>query len=170
MPVVAYPSPGRPAPPALRLEVPDTWQSPPAGDALVRAVGPGSAGGEVVVEARHRVEAPGTSAEGLAADVAARAAGAAGEVEEVFLVEIADREWTAHNVSRDEADGPVVEVHLVTVVGADEAAVSAVHVLGRATGDDLDADYDLLQQVLETVTVGEVPAADEAHQADEAGA
>lgn len=158
MPVVAYPSRVRPAPPVLRLEVPDGWACPPPGDALVRVVGRGSAGDEVVVEVRHRVEAPDASAGTVASAVATAAAGASGEVEEVFLVEIADREWTAHNVSRDEADGPVVEVHLVAVVGADDDAVSAVHVCGRVSGEGLDDDYDLLQQVLESVVVDEVDA------------
>ncbi|QKE83207.1 hypothetical protein [Arthrobacter sp. NEB 688] len=153
MPVVAHPGPSSPAPPALRLEVPDSWVAAPAGDALLRVAGPGSAGGEVVVEVRHRVEAAGTSAEVLVAALAAEAAGSSGEVEEAFVVEVGGREWSAHNVSRDGSGGDVVEVHLVAVLAAGEEAVTAVHVRGRVAGEGLDADYDALQQVLETVTV-----------------
>lgn len=158
MPVVAHPGPSSPAPPALRLEAPEGWAVVPAGDALLRLVGPGSSGGEVVVEVRPRAEAPGTTADVLVAALAAEAAGASGEVEEAFVVEVGGREWTAHNVARDGADGDVVEVHLVSVVGAGDEVVTAVHVRGRVAGDGLDADYDQLQQVLETVVVEQAGA------------
>ncbi|HMM94884.1 MAG: hypothetical protein IE926_09630 [Micrococcales bacterium] len=158
MPVVAHPGPSSPVAPGIRLEVPQEWATAPAGTALLRAGGPGRGGDEVDVVVVHRVGAPGETAEAVAAEAAASAAGASGEVEEPFVVEICGREWFAHNVSLDTADGPVVEVHLVTALPATEEASPVVHVLGRVRGDGLDADYDLLQQVLETLSVEEAGA------------
>ncbi len=158
MPVVAHPGPSAPAPPGVRLEVPEGWAATPAGDALLRAGGPGASGHDVDVVVRHRVGAPGETADAVVAEVAARAAGPSGEVEEPFVVEIGGREWYARNVARDDSGAAVVEVHLVTGLAATEAATPLVHVRGRVEGEGLDADYDVLQQVLETLAVDEARA------------
>lgn len=154
MPVLAHPGPSAPAPPGVRLEVPETWAAPPAGDALLRAEGPG-ADGRVTVVVRHRAQAPDEAAPDVVTALAAAAGGPASEVEEPFVVEIGGREWHARNVSWDEDGTAVVEVHLVTPLPATDAASRVLHVAGRVGGDGLDADYDVLQQVLETLVVEE---------------
>ncbi len=98
-------------------------------------------------------------------DDLATAAAAGTDVEPAFVVEIGGREWTARNVSWDEPTGPVVEVHLAVAV--DDAVAGATDddtgdaglsrlllATGRVRGSGLDADYDALQSVLETVVVG----------------
>ncbi len=157
MPVLAHPGPSAPAPPGVRLEVPETWAAPPAGDALLRAAGPG-ANGRVDVVVRHRAQAPDELAEDVVTALAAAAGGPVAEVEEPFVVEIGGREWHARNVSWDEDGTTVVEVHLVTPLPATDAASRVLHVTGRVGGEGLDADYDVLQQVLETLVVEEVGA------------
>ncbi len=156
MPVLAHPGPSAPAPPGVRLEVPETWAAAPAGEALLRAAGPGT-GGPVEVVVRHRAGAPEESVDAVLAEVAAAAGGGVAEVEETFVVEIGGREWLARNVSWDD-DGPVVEVHLVCGLEPAPGASRLVHVAGRVSGPGLDDDYDLLQQVLETLTVDEAGA------------
>ncbi|MGG5259001.1 hypothetical protein [Phycicoccus avicenniae] len=157
MPVVAHPGPSAPAPPAVRLEVPETWAAEPADDALLRTAGSGTdAPVEVVV--RHRAIDPTASADAVLERLAASAGGPGAEVEDPFLVEIGGREWAARNVSWDEAGSPVVEVHLVTALAATDAAARLLHVTGRVAGSGLDADYDQLQQVLETLVVEEAGA------------
>ncbi|MBM6401272.1 hypothetical protein [Phycicoccus sonneratiae] len=157
MPVLAHPGPSAPAPPGIRLEVPESWAASPAGDALLRAGGPG-ASGSVEVVVRHRVQPPQEAADAVVTALATAAGGPSGEVEEPFVVEIGGREWHARNVSWDEAGTPVVEVHLVTSLAATDAVTPVLHVAGRVAGDGLDADYDVLQQVLETLVVEEVAA------------
>ncbi len=156
MPVLAHPGPSAPAPPGVRLEVPESWAATPAGEALLRAAGPG-AGGPVEVVVRHRAGEPGESADTVLAAVATAAGGGAAEVEEPFVVEIGGREWLARNVSWDD-DGPVVEVHLVSGLEPAPGASRLVHVAGRVSGSGIDGDYDVLQQVLETLTVDEAGA------------
>ncbi len=156
MPVLAHPGPSAPAPPGVRLEVPETWAAAPAGDALLRAAGPGATG-RIEVVVRHRADAPEESADAVLSALAGAAAGAAGEVEEPFVVDISGREWLARNVSW-EADGPVVEVHLVTGLEPATAASRLVHVAGRVSGAGIDDDYDVLQQVLESLAVDEAGA------------
>ena len=155
VPVVAHPGPTSPPPPAVRFEVPDPWVSTPAGDALLRVAGPGSAGDPVEVEVRQVVAPEGIEAAVLVDGSAGHAGGGGGVVEEPFVVEIAGREWVARNVSWSEDAGPVVEVHLATTLApAVEGVVSRhVHVVGRVRGSGLDADYDALQGVLETLVV-----------------
>ena len=78
-------------------------------------------------------------------------------MESSFVVEIGGREWVARNVSWDEATGPVVEVHLAAAVDAgapDDDVSRLVVATGRVRGATLDADYDVLQSVLETLVVG----------------
>lgn len=154
MPVVAHPGPSAPAPPGVRLEVPETWVATPAGDGLLRTGGPGT-DAAVTVVVRHRsdpsTDGPDTVLEALATS----ASGPAGEVEEPFVVEIGGREWHARNVSWDEDGTPVVEVHLVTALQPTPEASRVLHVAGRVAGSGLDTDYDLLQQVLETLVVDE---------------
>ena len=78
------------------------------------------------------------------------------EVEPSFVVEIGGREWVARNISWDESSGPVVEVHLAASVddAADDEVSRLVVATGRVRGATLDADYDVLQSVLETLVVG----------------
>lgn len=157
MPVLVHPGPSAPAPPGVRLEVPESWVASPAGDALLRAAGPG-VDGRVEVVVRHRADPPEDLAPDLVAALAAAAGGPEGEVEEPFVVEIGGREWHARNVSWDEDGTAVVEVHLVTALPATDEASRVVHVAGRVGGEGLDADYDVLQQVLETLVVEEAGA------------
>lgn len=165
MPVLAFPGPVAPAPPALTLEVPEGWEPVPAGAALLRARGTGSAGDVVEVGlAAHT--AAGVDASGLVEGLTTASAPEGSELEDVFVVEIGGREWAARNVSWDEPEGPVVEVALVSLVedvaveGLDGDGVVAgagrfVVATGRVRGAGLEADYDTLQSVLETVVVGE---------------
>ncbi len=164
MPVLAFPGPVAPAPPAVTLEVPEGWEPVPAGAALLRARGTGSAGDVVEVGlAAHT--AAGVDASGLVEGLTTASAPAGSELEDVFVVEIGGREWAARNVSWDEPDGPVVEVALVSLVddvaGSGEVDAEAeatsrfVVATGRVRGAGLEADYDTLQSVLETVVVGE---------------
>lgn len=157
MPVVAHPGPTSPAPPAVRFDAPDAWSAAPAGDALLRALGPGSAGDPVDVEVRHVTGPAGVGADDLVAESAARAAAAA-QVEEPFVVEIGGREWVARNTSWDEDGTAVVEVHLATTLAGDGDVSRHVLVVGRVRGAGLDADYDALQGVLESLVLDEAGA------------
>ena len=74
MPVLAHPGPSAPAPPGVRLEVPESWAAAPAGEALLRAAGPGT-GGPVEVVVRHRAGAPEESVDAVLAEVATAAGG-----------------------------------------------------------------------------------------------
>ena len=77
------------------------------------------------------------------------------EVEPSFVVEIGGREWVARNISWDESTGPVVEVHLAAAVDGSADVSRLVVATGRVRGATLDADYDVLQSVLETLVVGD---------------
>lgn len=157
MPVVVHPGPSAPAPPVVRLEVPEAWAAAPAGDALLRTGGAGTdAPVEVVV--RHRAGATTETPDTLLERLAASAGGPGAEVEEPFVVELGGREWTARNVSWDEDGTEVVEVHLVTALAPTPEVARVLHVTGRVAGSGLDADYDQLQQVLETLVVEEAGA------------
>ena len=163
MPVLAVPGPVAPAPPPVTVEVPEAWQALPPGSDLLHVRGPGSAGEPVEVRLRAHTGAAGYAVSDLLDELAAAAAPGS-EVEPAFLVELGGREWTARNLSWDEADGPVVEVHLVTAVepndGSDDTAdpdagfARLLLATGLVRGAGLDADYDALQSVLETLTVG----------------
>ena len=163
MPVLAFPGPVAPAPPAVTLEVPEGWEAVPAGAGLLLARGTGSAG-DVVEVGLAAYTAAVTDAGDLVEGLTSASAPSGSELEDVFLVEIGGREWAARNVSWDEPSGPVVEVALVARVddggSADGDAAGAgpgrfVVATGRVRGAGLEADYDTLQSVLETVVVGE---------------
>ncbi|WP_377639404.1 hypothetical protein [Oryzobacter terrae] len=166
MPVLAFPGPVAPAPPAVTLEVPEGWEPVPAGAGLLRARGTGSAGDLVEVGVAAHTAA-GVDASVLVDGLTSASAPAGSELEDVFVVEIGGREWAARNVSWDEPGGPVVEVALVSLVdetpaegatGATGAAADRfVVATGRVRGVGLEADYDTLQSVLETIVVGERP-------------
>lgn len=159
MPVVAHPGPTSPAPPTVRLEVPDAWATLPAGEALLHVEGPGSAEQPVTVVVRHVVGAAGVDGITLVEESATRAGGDGGQVEDPFVVDIGGREWAARNVSWAEVGTPVVEVHLATGLPTEGDTVSR-HVLavGRVGGTGLEPDYDTLQGVLETLVVDGEPA------------
>ena len=177
MPVLAVPGPLAPAPPLVTLEVPEAWEAVPAGWDLLHVRGTGSAGDPVDVRLRSHTGPVECGAADLLDDAAASVPEGS-EVEPAFLVEIGGREWTARNVSWDEPSGPVVEVHLAVAVdrptGQSEQNGQNGHseengqagpagerplarlllATGRVRGDALDADYDLLRSVLETLVVG----------------
>lgn len=159
MPVLAVPGPRAPAPPPVTVEVPEAWEALPPGSDLLHVRGAGSAGDPVDVRLRSHTGPGGYAAADLLDDLASSAP-AGSEVEPAFAVEIGGREWTARNVSWDEPGGPVVEVHLAVVVDeptGDTGATALGRLLlatGRVQGPGLDADYDALQSVLETVVVG----------------
>ena len=164
MPVLAVPGPVAPAPPPVTVEVPEAWEALPPGADLLHVRGTGSAGDPVDVRLRAHTGPQGYAAADLLDDLATAAA-AGTDVEPAFVVEIGGREWTARNVSWDEPTGPVVEVHLAVAVddavagaGDDDAGDAGLSRLllatGRVRGSGLDADYDALQSVLETVVVG----------------
>ncbi len=156
MPVVAHPGPSAPPAPAVRFEVPDGWQPQPSGDALLRATGTGARGDAVEIAVRHLSGDPALGSDALVEDSTSRAAAGAGQVEEPFVVELGGREWHARNVSWDEDGTPVVEVHLATALDPTEVVSRHVLAVGRARGAGLDADYDALQAVLESLVVDEV--------------
>jgi hypothetical protein len=174
MPVLAFPGPDAPPPPPVTLEVPDGWDAVPPGADLLRARGTGGAGDPVEVAVRQHTAPAGYAATDLVDALDEHAERLGSEVEPPFVVEIGGREWTARNVSWDEPDGAVVEVHLATAVedldadsgespprdGTDDddrpdvAFARLLLVTGRVRGASLDADYDLLQSVLESLVVG----------------
>ena len=156
MPVLAFPGPVAPPPPSVTVEVPDGWDALPAGPGLLRVRGTGATGEPVEVSVRSHTGPPGYAATDLVDDLAGDATRPGTEVEPSFVVEIGGREWVARNVSWDEATGPVVEVHLAAAVdaGPDDDVSRLVVATGRVRGADLDADYDVLQSVLETLVVG----------------
>lgn len=156
MPVLAFPGPVAPAPPGVTLEVPEGWESVPAGADLLRTRGTGSAGDAVEVAIAARTEDAGTTASSLVEELTEAAAPQGSEVEPVFVVELGGREWAGRNTSWDDAEGPVVEVALAARVddGSDGPGRFVV-ATGRVRGPGLDADYDVLQSVLETLVVGE---------------
>jgi hypothetical protein len=137
----------------VTLEVPEGWEPVPAGTGLLRAHGTGSAGDPIEVGVVAHAVAVGTQATELVEDVTSASAPTGSEVEPVFLVEIGGREWAARNVTWDEPSGPVVEVVLATPAD-DDASTRFVVATGRVRGRGLEDDYDLLQSVLETLTVG----------------
>ncbi|WP_392543724.1 hypothetical protein [Oryzobacter telluris] len=153
MPVLAYPGPAAPPLPAVTLEVPEGWEALPAGSGLLRARGTGSAGDPIEVGVAAHGVAEGTAAQGLVEEVTDAGAPEGSEVEPAFVVEIGGREWAARNLTWDEPSGPVVEVVLATSSG-DDASARFVVATGRVRGQGLEDDYDTLQSVLETLTVG----------------
>lgn len=168
MPVVVVPGPLAPAPPPVTVEVPQGWEVLPAGADLLRVRGTGAAGDPVEVRLRPHTGPSGYAVEDLLEEVAATAAPGA-EVEPPFVVEIAGREWAARNLSWDEPDGAVVEVHLATALasaGATPATDGAADreegpafarllvATGRVRGAGVEPDYDTLQSVLESIVVG----------------
>jgi len=160
MPVLAFPGPAAPSPPSVTVEVPDDWDCVPAGSDLLRARGTGAGGETVEVTVRSHTGPVGYAASDLVDALADDASRPGTEVEPSFVVEIGGREWVARNISWDESTGPVVEVHLAAAVDASSADGSAADVsrlvlaTGRVRGAALDADYDVLQSVLETLVVG----------------
>jgi hypothetical protein len=158
MPVLAFPGPAAPPPPTVTVEVPDGWDALPPGPGLLRARGTGAAGDPVEVTVSHHTGPAGLAATDLVEALGEGSRRAGTEVEPSFVVEIGGREWVARNISWDESTGPVVEVHLAAAVeepGDDEVSRLVV-ATGRVSGATLDADYDVLQSVLETLVVGGV--------------
>ena len=159
MPVLAFPGPAAPAPPPVTLEVPDDWDAVPPGADLLRARGTGAAGDPVEVAVRHHTGPAGYAAADLVEALGVQPERSGTEVEPPFVVEIGGREWVARHVSWDEAGGPVVEVHLAAGVdpAADDDLSRLVVATGRVRGVGVDADYDVLQSVLESLVVGGAP-------------
>ena len=157
MPVLAFPGPASPPPPSVTVEVPDGWVVVPAGADLLRARGTGAAGQPVDLAVRSHTGPAGYDATDLVDELSAEGSARAGtEVEPSFVVDIGGREWVARNISWDESTGPVFEVHLASAVEAapDDDVSRLVVATGRVSGATLDADYDVLQSVLETLVVG----------------
>lgn len=155
MPVLAFPGPTAPAPPTLQIDVPEGWRPVPADTDLLATEGPGSGSEAVEITVRRHTRHAGYAAEQLADEVAAAGLGdrPGAEVEAPFVVELGGREWLGRNVSWEGPEGSVVEVHLVTPApGACEVA-QFVAATGVVRGDAIDADYDTLQTVLETLTL-----------------
>jgi hypothetical protein len=160
MPVLAFPGPAAPSPPSVTVEVPEGWDALPAGSDLLRARGTGAAGEPVEVTVRSHTGPAGYDATDLVDALADGVTRPGTEVEPSFVVEIGGREWVARNITWDESSGPVVEVHLAAVVDGSAAEGTADEVsrlvvaTGQVRGATLDADYDVLQSVLETLVVG----------------
>ena len=156
MPVLAFPGPAAPAPPPVTLEVPDGWDALPPECDLLRASGTGAAGDPVEVAVRQHTGPAGYAATDLVDAIDGLPERPGAEVEPPFVVDIGGREWVARHVSWDEGGGPVVEVHLAAGVDPVEHhdLSRLVVATGRVRGTSLDADYDVLQSVLETLVVG----------------
>ncbi len=157
MPVLAFPGPNAPAPPALSIDVPDGWRPLPADTDLLAAEGPGAGSEAVEITIRRHTRPSGYAAEQLADEVAAAGVGdhPGAEVEAPFVVDLGGREWLGRNVSWEGPEGSVVEVHLVTPAPGESEVTQFVVATGVVRGQALDADYDTLQGVLETVTISE---------------
>ena len=156
MPVLAFPGPAAPAPPPVTLEVPDGWDVLPPESDLLRARGTGAAGDPVEVAVRQHTGPAGYAATDLVDALDEQPDRRGTEVEPPVVVEIGGREWVARHVSWDEDSAPVVEVHLAAEVEAGEPDELSrlVVATGRVRGASLEADYDVLQSVLETLVVG----------------
>lgn len=155
MPVLAFPGPAAPPPPSVTVEVPEGWDAVPSGPDLLRARGTGTAGAPVELVVRSHCGPVGYAAADLVEALAAGTSRPGSEIEAPFVVAIGGREWVARNISWDESSGPVVEVHLAAAVepAADDEVSRLVVAIGTVRGADLDADYDVLQSVLETLVV-----------------
>ncbi len=155
MPVLVFPGPAAPSPPSVTVEVPDGWDCVPAGSDLLRARGTGAGDEAVEVAVRSHTGPVGYAASDLVDALADGVNRPGTEVEPSFVVEIGGREWVARNISWDESTGPVVEVHLAAAVDGSADVSRLVVATGRVRGATLDADYDVLQSVLETLVVGD---------------
>jgi len=156
MAVLTFPGPGFPLPPPVAVEVPDGWDCLPPESDLLRARGRGAGGDPVELRVRSHTGPAGHTATDLVDALADGASRLGTEVEASFVVEIGGRDWVARNVTWDENTGPVVEVHLAAAVegSPDDHLSRLVVATGRVRGASLDADYDVLQSVLETLVVG----------------
>lgn len=160
MPTVGHPSALSPQLPTIELSLPDGWVAEPGGDALFRAVH--GRGGDLAPELTAYIHTSWElTTDALVDDLVTQAqAQDEGEADPTFEVEIDGREWTGLNVSWIDEGGPVYVVHLLTSLDAGEVT-QLVRVTGRIAGPDSEADYDEVQDAMETVrvTAAVVPAA-----------
>lgn len=160
MPTVGHPSALSPQLPMIELSLPDGWVAEPGGDALFRAVH--GRGGDLAPELTAYIHTSWElTTDALVDDLVTQAqAQDEGEADPTFEVEIDGREWTGLNVSWIDEGGPVYVVHLLTSLDAGEVT-QLVRVTGRIAGPDSEADYDEVQDAMETVrvTAAVVPAA-----------
>ena len=160
MPVLAFPGPAAPSPPSVTVEVPEGWDALPAGSDLLRARGTGAAGEPVEVTVRSHTGPVGYAATDLVDALADGVTRPGTEVEPSFVVEIGGREWVARNITWDESSGPGRRGaprgrgRRHAGEGTADEVSRLVVATGRVRGATLDADYDVLQSVLETLVVG----------------
>ena len=158
---VSYPSDLFPGPPSVQLVLPDGW-APVVVAGTVLAAGrpprddePPGPGPTLDV----RVETGGPALEVGA--VLARLRGSAaqrphGVVSEPFLAVLGDREFVGVDLSWVLEDaGTVLEVHLLHVLPATlpGGPTRLVHLTGTCGGPRVREEYDVLREVLSTVTV-----------------
>lgn len=161
---LAYPGPGRPAPPRVALTVPPDWEPVWVEDTLLAARRcPDGSGRECAIEVRCR---GGMPAAPVAIDVAERLArhladaavlpGAAASPE--FAVEFAGRTYRGVNRTWTQPDG-------TAMVGADlfgalddDGVRWSVWVSGRVRADRAAQDFPVLQDVMASLVVEPSPA------------
>lgn len=152
MPSVGHPSAVSPALPHLHLDLPDDWVAEPGGAALFLAHRDGAGDGLPRLAAYVHTSRGGSTDLLLDALAGEATAHDEGEADPAFEVEIDGRAWTGLNVSWVEDGEPVYVVHVVTPVEAG-GVTQHVRLTGRVAGPDSERDYEVLQQVLETVVV-----------------
>lgn len=152
MPTVGHPSAVSPAIPRIELDLPDDWVAEPGGDALFLAHRDG--GGDSAPRLTAYVHTSREVSTDHLLDVLAGEATAhdEGESDPAFEVEIDGRTWTGLNVSWLEDGQPVYVVHLVTPLDGN-GVTQHVRLTGRVAGPDSESDYEVLQQVFESVVV-----------------
>ncbi|HRC18622.1 MAG TPA: hypothetical protein PLV11_10125 [Phycicoccus elongatus] len=143
----SHPSAFSPAAPEVHVELAAGWTQVPAGADLVRFE---RHGGRAVLTVALRTVGRDVTLEDLLDEmVAGEHARPDAQVDPTFGLEIDGRAWRACNVSWDT---PVVVVHLVTAI--DHGPVQQmVLVSGRAEGEQVEADYDAIQQLAESLHV-----------------
>ena len=155
MQTLSYPSRQFPGPPSVAVEIPAEWSAVRVPGTLLAARRTSTEGAfapNVVVRGFTR---SGRFTIGRAlAELHGFVAGQPnGEVEQPFEVEIDGVPFVGVNVAwRDESVGDIVQAHLFAGARRGQV-VDLVQVTGSVGGSDADAEYPMVQQVMQTVRV-----------------
>jgi hypothetical protein len=148
MQTLSYPSRQFPGPPSVAVEIPAEWSAVRVPGTLLAARRTSTEGAfapNVVVR--------GFTRSGRFTIGRALAEQPDGEVEQPFEVEIDGVPFVGVNVAwRDESVGDIVQAHLFAGARRGQV-VDLVQVTGSVGGSDADAEYPMVQQVMQTVRV-----------------